>query len=321
MAEINWRGIDLNLLLTFDALIRFQSVSAASRHLHLGQPATSYNLKRLRELLADPLFERQGNRMEPTRRALEIAPKVSAILTIFRDDILPTHDFTPSQFEGVFKIGLSDYAEQIFGPDIFDALQRLAPKAKILFKPADSDSSTQLLESHDVDVCIGVFNTVPDTLSSTFLYRERHLCIFDNNEINTILPISLATYLSTPQLIITANQLLSSQVDQRLASMGAQRHVALGSTRFLTIRRMLSGRKLLAVMAEMVGRSELIDDQLTLCEPPIDIPNFDVDMVTLKRDEHHLRLQWLTDLIRDVVQQKVTQLRQAELHTTKKTDT
>lgn len=60
MAEVNWQRVDLNLLLTFDALFRYRSVSKAAESLHLGQPATSYNLKRLRELLSDPLFERMA---------------------------------------------------------------------------------------------------------------------------------------------------------------------------------------------------------------------------------------------------------------------
>ena len=75
MSEINWQRVDMNLLLTFDALFRHRSVSKAAESLHLGQPATSYNLKRLRELLGDPLFERDGNSMRPTVRAHEMNPR------------------------------------------------------------------------------------------------------------------------------------------------------------------------------------------------------------------------------------------------------
>ncbi|MCW8336122.1 LysR family transcriptional regulator [Vibrio sp. SCSIO 43135] len=310
MKELNWKGIDLNLLLTFDALFQFGSVSAASKYLHLGQPATSYNLKRLRELLDDPLFERHGNRMQPTSRAVEIAPKVQEILAIFTQDILPSEQFNPSEYEGKFSIGVSDYAEQIFGPNIFDALQAHAPNAKVLFKPADNENCVDLLENHNTDICIGVFNAMPSNVESTFLYREKHLCTFDNSVLKTELPIPLTTYLATPQMIITANDQLTSQVDNTLASLGVVRNVVLGTTRFLTIRRMLSGRKHLAVMAEMVGRSELIHDQLTLCPPPIDIPDFDIEMVTLKRDSKHPKVVWLSTLVRQLIQQQVNESRQ-----------
>ena len=110
-------------------------------------------------------------------------------------------------------------------------------------------------------------------------------------------------------MIITANQELTSQVDITLEKSGVKRNVVLGTTRFLTIRRMLSGRNVLAVMAEMVGRSELIDDDLVLCDPPIEIPDFNVDMVTLKRDASHPRIQFLTQLVQNLIQEKVKELR------------
>ncbi len=309
MKEINWRGVDLNLLLTFSALMQFESVSVASKHLNLGQPATSYNLKRLRQLLDDPLFERQGHKMVPSCRAKEIAPHVTQILGIIRHDILPQGEFDSASYNGIYKIGLTDYAEQIFGPALFDVLLKGSPNCKILFKPADSLNSLSMLEKGEVDLCIGVFNELPDNVSKTFLYRERHCCIFDNSILQTKLPIPLKAYLKTPQIIVTANEELTSKVDQTLDSMGVERNVVLGTTRFFTIRRMLSGRKQLAVIAEMVARSDLIQDQLTLCSPPIDIPDFDVDMITLSRNESHPRLFWLHQQVKRLVQTKVENLR------------
>jgi hypothetical protein len=125
----------------------------------------------------------------------------------------------------------------------------------------------------------------------------------------TQLPIPLDTYLATPQVIITANEDLTSKVDITLQDIGVKRNVVLGTTRFFTTRRMLSGRKLLAVMAEMVGRSDLIEDDLTLCSPPIDIPDFDVDMIELKRNAAHPRLKWLNVQVKQIVQNKVTRLK------------
>lgn len=309
MEQINWRGVDLNLLLTFNAIMTHGSVSAASEFLCVGQPATSYNLKRLRILLGDPLFERQGNLMVPTQRAIELGPKVKLVLDIIRDDILAPKSFVPVQFDGQVCIGLCDYAEQVFGPDIFDHLRAQAPQCKIIFQPLDSESVEHALESNQVDVAIGVFKDQPTSLQRTFLYRERHLCMFDNNQMQVDLPISLADYLATPQMVITTNRELGTPVDITLKKMEQARSVVLGSTRFLTLKRMLPGRQLLAVVAEMVGRSELGDDQLTLCEPPIDIADFDIDMLTRKRDQAHPQMKWLNSEVQSVIQAKVDQLK------------
>lgn len=312
MSGINWRGVDLNLLLTFEAIMICRSVSAASERLHLGQPATSYNLKRLRVLLDDPLFERQGNTMVPTTRAQELTPKIDAVISIIRDDILQPVTFIPADYRDKIVIGLTDYAEQAFGPALFDSLIAEAPDSQILFKAVDSANCELALDSGEVDLAIGVFKQQPDHLCRTFLYRERHICLFDNKILQTDLPISLDTYLATPQVVVSANKDLSSPVDITLSEMETQRRVVLGSTRFLTLRHIISGRRLLCVMAEMVGRSDLFNDEITLCEPPIPIPDFDIDMMSRQRDSQHPRMQWLTKQVKRVIQEEVERIRGME---------
>src|ERR1700741_5180672 len=72
--------IDLNLFTVFDAIYREGGITAASKRLHLSQPAVSHALGRLRELLHDPLFERQGNAMIPTPRARGLASTIRGSL-------------------------------------------------------------------------------------------------------------------------------------------------------------------------------------------------------------------------------------------------
>ncbi len=180
----------------------------------------SYNLKRLRELLGDPLFERQGNKMQPTVEAHEVAPGIQQILSIFTQDILPAEQFEPQNYTGQFIIGVSDYARADLWPRHFRHTSKLAPQSKVLLKLIDSANCVTLLEDQDTDLCIGVFQELPNHLNTTFLYQEKHLCTFDNKVLNTKLPIPLDTCADTPQMIITANQELTSQVDGTLEKMG-----------------------------------------------------------------------------------------------------
>ena len=50
------RRLDMNLLLTFDVLMRTRSATASSAVLHKTQPAISRDLARLRRRLEDPLL-------------------------------------------------------------------------------------------------------------------------------------------------------------------------------------------------------------------------------------------------------------------------
>ncbi len=116
MKNINWRGVDLNLLIAFSALMETRSVTKAAAKLSLGQSAMSHNLSRLRALINDPLFERQGHQMVATDKAIELAPVIDNILHLVTTEILQPGDFTPQNYRGSFRIGLTDYAELLFAP-------------------------------------------------------------------------------------------------------------------------------------------------------------------------------------------------------------
>jgi DNA-binding transcriptional LysR family regulator len=60
MHEIDLKALDLNLLITLDALLSAGSVTAAARSLGRSQSAVSHSLQRLRDALGDPLLVRPG---------------------------------------------------------------------------------------------------------------------------------------------------------------------------------------------------------------------------------------------------------------------
>ena len=69
---MNVNRIDLNLLMYLDVLLAECNVSSAAARLGITQPAMSNSLKRLRELLGDPILVRTSKGMQPTAHALEL---------------------------------------------------------------------------------------------------------------------------------------------------------------------------------------------------------------------------------------------------------
>ncbi|MEE7547232.1 LysR family transcriptional regulator, partial [Xanthomonas sp. Kuri4-1] len=66
---VNLRSLDLNLLVTLDALLAEHNVTRAAERLHLSQPSVSIHLGKLREALGDPLLLPGPRGMRPTARA------------------------------------------------------------------------------------------------------------------------------------------------------------------------------------------------------------------------------------------------------------
>src|SRR5271169_1893143 len=96
------RAVDLNLLKAFDALMAERAVTAAAGRIGLSQPAMSHALSRLRGVFADDLFVRSRARLEPTSRAREIAPLVTAAIEHIEAALNLSSGFDPAKSERIF---------------------------------------------------------------------------------------------------------------------------------------------------------------------------------------------------------------------------
>jgi len=69
---MNLRGVDLNLLPVLDVLLSETSTVRAAERLGMSQSAVSAALSRLRGVLNDPLFVREGPGIVPTDFARQL---------------------------------------------------------------------------------------------------------------------------------------------------------------------------------------------------------------------------------------------------------
>ena len=91
------REVDANLLVTLDALLVDASVTRAAERLGRSASAISHALAKLREIFADELFVRAGQKLVPTAKALELAPTVHVILAGMESLLRPNKPFDPSR--------------------------------------------------------------------------------------------------------------------------------------------------------------------------------------------------------------------------------
>jgi DNA-binding transcriptional LysR family regulator len=148
------RRLDLNLLVVFDAVIRFGSITHASDHLGMTQSAVSHSLKRLREFFGDPLFVRSGRGVVPTSRAEDIACQVSEVIDILRNSLLHKTEFDPSYARREITLFLHDYGELVTLPSLARAVRAAAPNCRIKVVPVSGDALVRGLEEGWVDLAI-----------------------------------------------------------------------------------------------------------------------------------------------------------------------
>ena len=252
MNEINWKAVDLNLLVAFSTLMETKSVSLAANKLFVGQSAMSHSLARLRELLNDPLFERQGHQMIPTAKAIQLYPLVNKVLQTISGDILKVDTFEASEFTGTFKIGMTDYAELLFAADIFDAIHRLAPNAQLCFTTVDKANYQDRFDSEPLDLVIGSMKPELKEFQYQTLYTEKHVCMWDGQRHPFSTPISLDDYISLPHALVSPDGALKTGVDKELKALGVNRAVSVASKHFLTIRHLMKKRDLICLEFQLL---------------------------------------------------------------------
>ncbi|OEE61722.1 LysR family transcriptional regulator [Enterovibrio norvegicus FF-33] len=309
MSRVNWRGVDLNLLVAFSALMDTRSVTRAAEKLSIGQSAMSHNLSRLRSLLDDPLFHRQGNEMLPTARAIELEPVITQLLETIASDVLTPMAFEPSQYQGVVRIGLTDYAELVFAPALFDVFRQQAPHCQLSCRPVDRVNYREALKADQVDVVLGAVETHDPTLRMEDLYTERHVCLFDPVATALKSPLTLDDYITTPHALVTVDGQLSSPVDDTLKAFGCDRQVVMGSQRFLTVRHLLSGRNLICTVAELMAKLDMFNTMLAISPAPVDVSNFVIRQIWHKKHANSAKNLWIRQTIHQTVRQQVQDLR------------
>jgi len=301
VANFNWKGIDLNLLIALQALYKTNSVSKAAERCFVSQSAMSHSLQRLRKLFDDPLFERVGSRMEPTERAIELSHSVDLLLAQIQTDILRAKPFNPETYDGVWKIGLTDYAEQMFGPSLFDTIKGLAPQSKVALFNVNRASYQQVYESEKLDVVIGSFGDVVKRYNTQLLYTEQHVCLYDSKVCQFSDSMSLLEFTSVEHALVSPNGAMSTGVDKKLEEHGLQRRVSIVSSNFLTVKNLIQGRKLICIVPRLVATQQSPNSSIKAVPPPIEVPDFDIQLMYRKGLSQDNKNKFIRDLVSETV--------------------
>jgi DNA-binding transcriptional LysR family regulator len=163
--------LDLNLLLTLDAVLTERSVARAARRLHVTPSAVSNALARLRDTLNDPLLVRSGRGVVPTPRAAALAPALARAL---RDLEHAVHgdEFDAATTDRELTLAIADVGQVVNVPQIVGALSAKMPRARLRILSIDTLFATGGLSGPEIDVAIGAGEQGPG-IHAHPLYEER----------------------------------------------------------------------------------------------------------------------------------------------------
>jgi DNA-binding transcriptional LysR family regulator len=297
---VDIRSVDLNLLVIFDAMARLRSVNRTAEAVGLSQPATSGALARLRAVFDDPLFVRAGAQMEPTPRALELAPAVRRVVEAIASEILQPAGFDPARAERSFTLLTPDIGEVAFLPGVLERLRREAPHVRLQAVSRPREAAAGALERGEADLAIGFF---PDLQRAGYfrqaLFRTSYACIAcaRNQAIGT--RMTHKQYLAANHVVVRPDG-REHLLDRFLEDKGWHRHVTLELSHFMSLVALLPGSDLVATVpqdiATVVGR--LVP--LRTIELPFRPPQLDVQQYWHRRMQNDAANRWLRTICYEV---------------------
>ena len=304
MSRFNIRSLDLNLLSVFVILWDTRSVSRSDR-LALTQPAVSHALKRLRERLDDALFVPGRQGLVPTARATELINPVRKALTHIEQALEDAPPFEPAEAHREFRIAAHDLVEFWLLPALVETVSKEAPGVVIRIVPVPEPGSvSDLLESGDIDVVIGGQPLMGMSVRSKPLSQVKLVTLIWKREELRRRKFPLTLYLQRPHVVFQLRNNVGSIVDQALVAQGHKRHVGAIVQTFLAMPAIAEKTGYICNVPDQIGNrfAELFD--LSVHQPPVDLPPFTLFHAWHARFEFDPALAWLLDRIRQVAAPK-----------------
>jgi DNA-binding transcriptional LysR family regulator len=303
-------AIDLNLLVVFDALAREKSVTRAAERVGVTQSAMSHALRRLRDLLGDPLLVRGRSGMVLTPRAEAlVVPLRAGLMTIARALGEPAR-FEPATARRSFSIATPDLFDVLAIPPLLERVRREGPGIDLAVVRL-SDRLDQELETGEVDAAvIPQIDGGPPPLAAPGMVRrtllhDRFTCLIRAG--HPALPrrkpasLSLEAYLALSHALISPSGEGPGLVDLALERRGLRRRIALRIPHFYPALPIVARSDLVLTAPRSLATLVPAGLPIVSLPPPLRVPGHSLHLIWHERfsdDDGH---RWLRDLVAAVV--------------------
>lgn len=289
------RRLDLNLLVTLDALLVEHNVTRAAERLHLSQPTVSVQLARLRDHFGDPLLLPKQRGMRPTARAEALREPLRAALVALEQAIMSTSDFDPATASHTWRVAAFDYGEMtILLPALAD-LRAAAPGICLGVVQVAPAQVARKAEQGEIDLAFMTATEASPDLRRRRLFSDRYVLAGRADHPGLRRRPTLAQFCKLDHAIVSPEGGgLQGVTDMALADLGLTRRVCVSVPHFLFLNAVLESTDLVAMAPWRLLRG---NTALKIAEPPLDLPEFEMLMLWPERVHRDPAHQWLREQI------------------------
>lgn len=248
VAFMSLARLDLNLLVSLDALLEERSVTRAAARLGLSQPTLSGSLARLRRHFDDDLLVRVGNEYRLTPLGVRLRQRAHLALGDVARIFETRAGFDPSTTAREFNLLISDYALTIAGRNIANLLAAEAPRARLRMNSVTSTSADlpeQALLANDL---LFMPHGFVAEMSHRDVFQDDWLCIVaaDNDAVGDKLTVKHLRTL--PWVASYFGPTASTPAARQMRMLGIEPHVQVVTENFLTVPGLVAGSDRIALL-------------------------------------------------------------------------
>lgn len=247
---MNLGSLDLNLLVSLDALLQERSVTRAAQLLNLSQPALSASLARLRRHFNDELLFRVGNDYRLTPLAVQLKARSRIALDSAERVFSAQPEFEPAASTREFSLLISDYGVAVLGDTLVDLMAQEAPLARMRLThntPDAVDRADQTLLS--IDALLLPHGFVAD-LPHIDLYLDEWVLVVsaDNTDVGAALTVE--QLVTMPWVASYHGPTASTPAARQMRMLGIEPRVQVVTESFLTVAALVAGSGRIALLQQ-----------------------------------------------------------------------
>jgi DNA-binding transcriptional LysR family regulator len=269
--SVNLASLDLNLLVSLDALLQQRSVTRAATQMGLSQPALSASLARLRRHFGDELLTRVGNEYRLTPMAVQLKELTRIALSGVERVFTAQPEFDPASSTREFTFLASDYWVAVLGDTVAELLAEEAPGARLRLAantPSAVDRADQVMLTTDLLVLPHGFLT---GLSHRDLYRDEWVCVVaaDNPVVEEGLTVE---HLETLPWVVTFHgPTAATPAERHLRMRGIEPRVQVITEQFLTVPGLVAGSNRIALLQRRLVELLPLNLGIRALPPPVEV--------------------------------------------------
>ncbi len=292
---MRFQGLDLNLLVAFDALVDHRNVSQAARSMNLSQSAMSNALARLRQFFNDDLLVSTGRGMTPTPKAEELAPAVREALLGIQARITDPDKFDPASSKREFTISASDYVHTVLLNPLMSELVQSAPGVRFRILPVTSASMDQFARGN-IDLAILADVVLLDGHPNRLLFQDTFtaICSHDHSRLNERLTMDQLCSLGHVATSLGADR-PGTIVDQLLVERRIERRVEVVVPTFSALAATIVGTNRIALLHQRLAEVFAARLPIRILELPMELPPVREFVQWHKLRDRDIGLLWLID--------------------------